>query len=95
MDDVKTSKEEFTGIEWPDYLVIAAYFIFVLIVGLIVSFFFFLLECLHIFTHLYIIILNPNLVIMEKQKRFSWWIFFGFKKYAFYTSKFNILNNLK
>ena len=32
-----TSKEEFTGIEWPDYLVIAAYFIFVLIVGLIVS----------------------------------------------------------
>ena len=50
MDDVKTSKEEFTGIEWPDYLVIAAYFIFVLIVGLIVSFFFFLLECLHIFT---------------------------------------------
>ena len=35
-----TSKEEFTGIEWPDYLVIAAYFIFVLIVGLIVSIFF-------------------------------------------------------
>ena len=94
MDDVKTSKEEFTGIEWPDYLVIAAYFKFVLIVGLIVSCFSFFWN-FYIFLHIYIIILNPNLVIMEKQKRFSWWIFFGFKKYAFYTSKFNILNNLK
>ena len=28
----------FQGIEWPDYLVIAAYFAFVLIVGLVVRF---------------------------------------------------------
>ena len=31
------ASEEFTGIDWADYLVIAAYFIMVLIVGLIVS----------------------------------------------------------
>ena len=36
---------------------------------------------------LHLITINFNLVIMEKQKRFSWWLFFGFKKYAFYTSK--------
>ena len=29
--------DEFEGIEWPDYLVIALYFIFVLAVGLFVS----------------------------------------------------------
>ena len=32
-----TTKEAFTGIEWPDYLVIALYFVSVLAVGLFVS----------------------------------------------------------
>ena len=79
----------FEGITWPDYLVIALYFIFVLVVGLIVSKGGKRKPWSSVFE-------NPHFqsstqflfaVIMEKQEGLDRWILPRLQKYAFHTGR--------
>ena len=87
------------AIEWPDYLVIAVYFIFVLVVGLIVSTYLILIISLHIHKSTFPYNLSfmfdiKCLVIMEKQTKFNRRIFSSLKRNEFYTGKLLVIANI-
>ena len=85
----RMAESTFEGITWPDYLVIALYFIFVLVVGLIVSKGGKRKPWSSVFENPYFQSSTQFLfaVIMEKQEGLHRWILPRLQKYAFHTGR--------